>query len=144
MTESDAYTSAIPATTEEVTPLELQVTLGGNSREAATTSVEPTGLHLDSSFINKTSLKAISSLGTRVYPVFTGSLKGVSHYEERSPQYQEKGASVVNVWSTLPTSTTDKTTASGKSDDLINLGDGLRYLELKDRIEKLDTSVAEI
>ena len=104
MTESDAYTSAIPASIEEVTPLELQVTLGGSSSEAATTSAEPTGLHLDSSFINKTSLKAISSLGTLVYPVFTGSLKSVSHYEERSPQYQEKGASVVNVWSTLPTS----------------------------------------
>ena len=80
-----------PTQPEEVTPLELQVTLGGSSSEAATTSAKPTGLHLDSSFINKTSLKAISSLGTLVYPVFTGSLKGVSNYEERSPSTKKKG-----------------------------------------------------
>jgi len=51
---------------------------------------------------------------------------------------------VVNVWSTLPASTTVTTIASGKSDDPIKLGDGLKYLELTERVEKLDTSVAEM
>ncbi|MFS7912956.1 hypothetical protein Hanom_Chr02g00136021 [Helianthus anomalus] len=115
VTGSDVSIIANPPTTpEEVTPFELQVTLGGSSSEAATTSAEPTGLHLDNGYINKTSLKEISSLGTLVYPVFTGSLKSVSQFEGRSPQFQDKGASVDDFWSTLPESTTVTTTVSGK------------------------------
>ncbi|KAJ0866458.1 hypothetical protein HanRHA438_Chr12g0552001 [Helianthus annuus] len=137
-----------PTQPEEVTPLELQVTLGGIPREAATTGVEPTGLHLDNGYINKTSLEAIPSitplLSASEFVLTTGSIKRLSSVEGRRPQYQEKGASVVDVWSTLPTSTSDKTTASGKSDDPINLGDGLKYQELTERVEKLDTSVVEI
>ncbi len=137
-----------PTQPEEVTPLELQVTLGGIPSEAATTNVEPTGLHLDSGYINKTSLEAIPSitplLSASGFVLTTGNIKRLSSVEGRRPQYQEKGASVVDVWSTLPTSTSDKTTASGKSDDPIKLGDGLKYQELSARVEKLDTSVAEI
>ena len=120
-----------PTQPEEVTPLELQVTLGGNPSEAATTSVEPTGLYLDSGYINKTSLEAIPSitplLSASEFVLTTGSIKRLSSVEGRRPQYQEKGALVVDVWSSLPTSTSDKTTASGKSDDPIKLGDGLKY-----------------
>ena len=47
-------------------------------------------------------------------------------------------------WETFPKSTTDTTTTGGKSDDPINLGDGLKYKELTERVDKLDTSVAEI
>ncbi|MFS7940310.1 hypothetical protein Hanom_Chr05g00462931 [Helianthus anomalus] len=64
VTGSDAYTSAIPATTEEVTPPELQVTLGGSSSGAATTTDGSTDLQLDSCFKNKTPLKEISSMAT--------------------------------------------------------------------------------
>ena len=137
-----------PTQPEEVTPIELQVTLCGNPSEAATTTVEPTGLQLDSGYINKTSLEAIPFIAPLpttsgfIYP--TGNIKRLSSVEGRRPQYQEKGASVVNVWSKLPTSTTDKTTVSGKSDDPIKLGDDLKYQKLTDRVEKLDTSVAEI
>ncbi|MFS7963377.1 hypothetical protein Hanom_Chr08g00737361 [Helianthus anomalus] len=137
-----------PTQPEEVTPLELQVTLGGNPSEATTTSVEPTGLHLDSGYVNKTSLEAIPSitplLSTSEFVLTTGSIKRLSSVEGRRPQYQEKGASVVDIGSTLPSSTSDKTTASGKSDDPIKLGDGLKYQELTARVEKLDTSVAKI
>ncbi|MFS7973185.1 hypothetical protein Hanom_Chr09g00853641 [Helianthus anomalus] len=107
-----------PTKHEEFTPTELQVTLCGNPSEAATTTVEPTGLQLDSGYINKTSLEAIPYIAPLpttsgfIYP--TGYIKRLSSVEGRRPQYQEKGASVVNVWSKLPTSTTDKTTANGK------------------------------
>ena len=40
-----------PTQPKEVTPLQLQVTLGGNPSEAATTTVEPTGLQLGSGYI---------------------------------------------------------------------------------------------
>ncbi|MFS7999447.1 hypothetical protein Hanom_Chr12g01166291 [Helianthus anomalus] len=115
-----------PTQPEEVTPLELQVTLGGIPSEAATTSVEPTGLHLDSGYIRKTSLEAIPSitplLSDSEFVLTTCNIKRLSSLEGRRPQYQEKGASVVDIWSTLPISTSDKTTASGKSDDPIKLG----------------------
>ncbi|KAJ0870631.1 hypothetical protein HanRHA438_Chr11g0502661 [Helianthus annuus] len=137
-----------PTQPEKVTPLELQVTLGGIPSETATTSVEPTGLHLDSGYINKTSLEAIPSIAplltTGEFVLTTSTIKRLSSAEGRSPQYKEKGALVDNAWSTLPVSTTDTTTVSGKSDDPIQLGDGLKYQELSARVEKLDTSVAEI
>ena len=89
MTWSDALTSAIPATAEEVTPPELQVTLGGSSSGAATTTDGSTDLQLDSCFINKTPLKAISSMATSVTTseliLTTGTIKGLSSAEERSP-----------------------------------------------------------
>ncbi|MFS7995871.1 hypothetical protein Hanom_Chr12g01123151 [Helianthus anomalus] len=148
-TELDVSIFANPPTQpEEVTPLELQVTLGGIPSEAATTSVEPTGLHLDSGYINKTSLEAIPFIAPLpttsgfVYP--TGNIKRLSSVEGRRPRYQEKRASVVHVWSTLPTSTIDKTIVSGKSDDPIKLGDDLKYQDLTARIEKLDTSVVNL
>ena len=103
---------------------------------------------MGSGFINKTSLEAIPYIAPLpttsgfIYP--TGIIKRLSSVEGRRPQYQEKGALVVNVWSTLPTSTTDKTTTSGKSDDPIKLGDDLKYQDLTERIEKLDTSVADL
>ncbi|KAJ0801676.1 hypothetical protein HanPI659440_Chr03g0119881 [Helianthus annuus] len=62
VTGSDTCTSAIPATIEEVTLQELQVIPDSSSSGAATTSVEPNGLHLDSGYINKTPLKAIPSI----------------------------------------------------------------------------------
>ena len=137
-----------PTKPEEVTPIELQVTLCGNPSEAATTTVEPTGLQLGSGFINKTSLEAIPYIAPLpttsgfIYP--TGIIKRLSSVEGRRPQYQEKGASVVSVWNKFPTSATDKTTVSGKSDDPIKLGDDLKYQKLTDRVEKLDNSVAEL
>ncbi|KAJ0867763.1 hypothetical protein HanRHA438_Chr12g0566921 [Helianthus annuus] len=97
VTGSDAHTSANPATAEEVTPPELQVTLGGSSSGAATTTDGSTDLQLDSCYITKTPLKAISSMATSVttskLSLTVGNIKGLSVAEERSPQYQEKRAS---------------------------------------------------
>ncbi|MFS7953596.1 hypothetical protein Hanom_Chr07g00620591 [Helianthus anomalus] len=109
------------------------------------TSIE---LQLGSGYINKTSLEAIPYIAPLpttsgfIYP--TGNIKRLSSVEGRRPQYQEKGASVVSVWSKLPISTIDQTTVSGKSDDPIKLGDGLKYQKLTDRVAKLDNSVAEL
>ncbi|MFS8020990.1 hypothetical protein Hanom_Chr16g01422231 [Helianthus anomalus] len=148
VTGSDAHTSAIPATAEEVTPPELQVTLGGSSSGAATTTVGSTDLQLDSCYINKTPLKAISSMATSittsVLNLTTGSIKGISSVEERSPQYQEKGASMDDFWDSIPKSHIDTTTTGGDSDDPTHVGDDSRYQELTDRVEKLEGSVAEI
>ncbi|KAJ0556862.1 hypothetical protein HanIR_Chr07g0318621 [Helianthus annuus] len=144
VTESGVSISVNPSIVEEVTLQEVQVLPVSSSSGVATTSVEPTGLHLDSSFISQTPLKAISSLGTRVFPVFTGSLKLVTPTEGRSPQYQDKRVSVDDFCDTLRKSTADTTTARGKSDDPINLDDGLMYKKLTERVDKLDTSVADI
>ncbi|KAJ0859138.1 hypothetical protein HanRHA438_Chr13g0609011 [Helianthus annuus] len=148
MTGSGVSIIANPPTIEEATLQELQVIPISSSSGAATTSVEPTGLHLDSSFISQTPLKAISSMGTilstGVYPVVTGELRIITPAEGRSPKYQEKGASVDDFRETFPKSTTDTTTSGGKSDDPINLGDGLKYRELTERVDKLDNFVAEI
>ncbi|KAJ0480487.1 hypothetical protein HanIR_Chr13g0632241 [Helianthus annuus] len=146
VTRSDV--SAIPATTEEVTLQELQVTPVSSSSGAATTNVEPIGLHLDSGFIHKTPLKAISSIApmrtTSEIVLPTGTLKRLSSAEERSPQYQEQWASMNDFWDSVPKSHIGTTTAGGDSDDPINLGDDLKYQELMGRVENLETSVAEL
>jgi len=90
MTGSDVSIIANPPTRPvEVTPLELQVTLGGSSSEAATTSVEPTGLHLDSGYINKTSLEVIPSIAplisTSELVSPSGTIKRLSSVEGRRP-----------------------------------------------------------
>ena len=89
MTGSDVDISVIPATTEEVTLQELQVIPFSSSSGAATTNVEPTGLHLDSGYIHKTPLKAISSITplrtTSEFVITTGNIKKLSSAEERSP-----------------------------------------------------------
>ncbi|KAF5762547.1 hypothetical protein HanRHA438_Chr16g0788631 [Helianthus annuus] len=148
VTGSDVYASAIPVTTEEVTLQELQVTPVSSSSGAATTNVEPTGLHLDSGFIHKTPLKAIYSIApmrtTSEVVLPTGTLKRLSSAEERSPQYQEQGASMNDFWDSFPKSHIDTTTAGGDSDDPINLGDDSKYQELTGRVENLEASVAEI
>ena len=148
VTGSDAHTSATPATVEEVTPPELQVTLGGSSSGAATTTDGSTDLQLDSCYITKTPLKAISSMATSVttseLSLTAGNIKGLSVAEERSPQYQEKGASMDDFWATAPKSHIDTTTTSGDSDDPINSGDDSKYNELTARVENLESSVAEI
>ncbi|XP_021991968.1 mucin-17-like [Helianthus annuus] len=148
VTESDASTFANPSTVEEVTPLELHVSFGGSSSGAATTCVESTDLHLESSFISQTPLKAISSLGTKVstgvFKLTTGVLTKVTTAEERSPQYQEKGAAVDEPLETSPGPTADTTSAGGKSNDPIKLGDGLKYQNLTERVTNLETSVADI
>ncbi|MFS8016624.1 hypothetical protein Hanom_Chr15g01370751 [Helianthus anomalus] len=106
-----------PTKPEEVTPIELEVTLCGIPSEAATTTVEPTGLQLGSGYINKTSLEVIPYIAplptTSGFSYPTGNIKRLSSVEGRRPQYQEKGASVVSVWSKLPTSTIDQTTVNG-------------------------------
>ncbi|MFS7918401.1 hypothetical protein Hanom_Chr03g00200571 [Helianthus anomalus] len=148
VTGSDAYTSAIPATSEEVTPPELQVTLGGSSSGVATTTDGSTDLQLDSCFINKTPLKAISSTATSATTseliLTTGTIKGLSSAEERSPQYQEQGASMDDFWDSFPKSHIDTTTTGGDSDDPTNVGNDSKYQELTERVEKLEGSVAEI
>ncbi|KAJ0522838.1 hypothetical protein HanIR_Chr10g0487001 [Helianthus annuus] len=66
MVVSEPPQLVIPQTAEEVTPqefLEIPISI---SSGAATTDVGSTDLHLDSSFISKTPLKAISSMGTKV------------------------------------------------------------------------------
>ncbi|KAJ0445403.1 hypothetical protein HanIR_Chr16g0842511 [Helianthus annuus] len=139
---------AYPPTTEEVTLQEIQVLPVSSSIGAATTGVGSTDLHLASCFINKTHLKAISSpatvISTAVFVPTPGSIKRMTIAEERSPQYQEKGASVDDFCETFPKSTADTTTASGKSDDPIKLGDGLMYKELTERVDKLETCVTDI
>ncbi|KAJ0871091.1 hypothetical protein HanRHA438_Chr11g0508201 [Helianthus annuus] len=148
VTGSEVYTSAIPATTEEVTLQELQVTPVSSSSGAATTNVEPTGLHLDSGYIHKTPLKAISSIvplrTTSEVVMPTGTFRRLSSAEERNPQYQEQGASMNDFWDSVPKSHIGTTTAGGDSDDPINLGDNSKYQELMGKVEKLETSVAEI
>ncbi|MFS8033624.1 hypothetical protein Hanom_Chr17g01571761 [Helianthus anomalus] len=148
VTGSDVHTSAIPATVEEVTPLELQVTLGGSSSGAATTTDGSTDLQLDSCFISKTPLKAISSIApmkaTSEYVLPTGTLQRLTSAEERSPQYQEQGASMDDFWDSLPKSHFDTTTAGGDSDDPTHVGDDSRYQELTERVDKIEGSVTEI
>ncbi|MFS8025314.1 hypothetical protein Hanom_Chr16g01473511 [Helianthus anomalus] len=148
VTGSDAYSSAIPATIEEVTPPELQVTLGGSSSGAATTTDGSTDLQLDSCFLSKTPLKAISSIAsmkvTSEYVLPIGTLQRLTSAEERSPQYQEQGASMDDFWDSLPKSHFDTTTAGGDSDDPSHVGDDSRYQELTNRVEKIEGSVAEI
>ena len=106
VTGSDVHASANPATAEEVTPPELQVTLGGSSSGAATTTDGSTDLQLDSCYITKTPLKAISSMTTSVTTseliLTTSTIKGLSSAEERSPQYQEQGASMADFWDSVP------------------------------------------
>ena len=89
VTESRVSISVNLPTVEKATLQELQVIPVSSSSGAATTGVEPTNLHLDSSFISETPLKAISSLGiivsTGVFPLYTGDLKMVTSAEERSP-----------------------------------------------------------
>ncbi|KAJ0935917.1 hypothetical protein HanRHA438_Chr03g0124931 [Helianthus annuus] len=148
VTGSDVNTSVIQATVEEVTPPELQVTLGGSSSGAATTTDGSTDLQLDSCYITKTPLKAISSMTTSVttseLSLTAGNIKGLSSAEERSPQYQEKGASMDDFWATAPKSHIDTTTTGGDSDDPVKSGDDSRYNELTARVENLESSVAEI
>ncbi|KAJ0859203.1 hypothetical protein HanRHA438_Chr13g0609751 [Helianthus annuus] len=148
VTGSDALTSAIPATAEEVTPPELQVTLSGSSSGAATTTDGSTDLQLDSCYITKTPLKAIASMATSVttskLSLAAGNIKGLSVAEERSPRYQEKGASMDDFWATAPKSHIDTTTTGGDSDDPVKSGDDSRYNELTARVENLESSVAEI
>ncbi|MFS7894586.1 hypothetical protein Hanom_Chr14g01262451 [Helianthus anomalus] len=68
----------------------------------------------------------------------------VTTAEDRSPQYRDKGASVDVPMETISGPTVDTTTAGGKSDDPIHLGDGLKYQELTERVDKTETSVADI
>ncbi|KAJ0435716.1 hypothetical protein HanIR_Chr17g0896381 [Helianthus annuus] len=148
VTGSDVNTSVIQATVEEVTPPELQVALGGSSSGAATTTDGSTDIQLDSCYIIKTPLKAISSMATSVttskLSLAAGNIKGSSVAEERSPQYQEKGASMDDFWATAPKSHIDTTTAGGDSDDPVNSGDDSKYNELTARVENLESTVAEI
>ncbi|KAJ0442334.1 hypothetical protein HanIR_Chr16g0808011 [Helianthus annuus] len=148
VTGSDVDISVILATTEEVTLQELQVIPVSSSSGAATTNVEPAGLHLDSGYIHKTPLKAISSIAplrtTSEFVLTTGNIKRLSSAEERSPQYQEQGASMADFWDSVPKSYIGKTTAGGDSDDPVNSGDDSKYQELTGRVENLETSVAEI
>ncbi|MFS7913999.1 hypothetical protein Hanom_Chr02g00148291 [Helianthus anomalus] len=92
VTESDLPAIVNQSTVEEVTPLELQVTPSGIPSEAATTSVEPTGLHLVSGYINKTSLESIPSitplLSASEFVLTTGNIKRLSSVEGRRPQYR--------------------------------------------------------
>ncbi|KAF5817433.1 hypothetical protein HanRHA438_Chr02g0054221 [Helianthus annuus] len=74
----------------------------------------------------------------------TGTLKRLSSVEERSPQYQEQGASMNEFWDSVPKSCIGTTTAGGDSDDPSNSGDDSKYQELTRRVENLENSVAEI
>ncbi|MFS7938833.1 hypothetical protein Hanom_Chr05g00444401 [Helianthus anomalus] len=109
---------------DEGTPFVSQVTLAGFSSEATTTTIGTTVSQLDSAYIAKTSLKAATIESTIVYPLTVGS-----------PQNQEQGA-----FGSKP-----NTTTSGRNlDDPINLGDGLRYQELTERVTKKESSIDEI
>ncbi|MFS7945148.1 hypothetical protein Hanom_Chr06g00520741 [Helianthus anomalus] len=145
MVVSDPPQLVIPQIAEEVTPQEFQEIVVGSSSGAATTDVGSTDLHLDSSFISKTPLKAISSMGTKVstgvFKLTTGVLSKVTTAEERSRQYQEQGASVDETLEIPPGSKADTTTTGEKSDDPINLGDGLKYQDLMERLSPIETTV---
>ncbi|MFS7953836.1 hypothetical protein Hanom_Chr07g00623251 [Helianthus anomalus] len=85
VTESDSSSFANPSTVEELTPLELQVTLGGSSSGVATTGVGSPDLHLASSFISKPPLKATTAdaikLSTCVFQLPTGVLNKIANAE---------------------------------------------------------------
>ena len=119
--------------TEEVTPLEFNVTLGEFSSEAATTDVETIVSQQDSGYIAKTSLKATTDEAAIV------TVKSVG-----SPQNQDKGASGSFSMDSPPRTEPVATTTVRNSDDPINLGDGLKYQELRDRVHSIEISIADI
>ncbi|MFS8024790.1 hypothetical protein Hanom_Chr16g01467581 [Helianthus anomalus] len=84
-------------------------------------------------------------MGTKVstgrFKLTTGEISKVTTAEERSPQYQEKGALVDETLETPPGSKADTTTTGGKSDDPIHLGDGLKYQDLMERLSSIETTV---
>ncbi|MFS8024134.1 hypothetical protein Hanom_Chr16g01459661 [Helianthus anomalus] len=94
---SEPIQLANPQTAEEVAPLEFHEIHVCGSSGVATTDVGSTDLHMDSSFISKTPLKATTAdaikVSTGVFKLTTGEISKVTT-TEGSPQYQEKGASV--------------------------------------------------
>ncbi|MFS7918655.1 hypothetical protein Hanom_Chr03g00203671 [Helianthus anomalus] len=134
-----------PQITEEVKPLEFYKILASSSNGAATTDVGSTDLHLGSSFINKTHLKATTAdttnVSTGVFKLTTGEISKVTTVEGR-PQYREKGALVDENLETPPVSTANTTTTGGKSDDPIKSGDGLKYQDLMERLLTIENTVA--
>ncbi|MFS8018818.1 hypothetical protein Hanom_Chr15g01396531 [Helianthus anomalus] len=65
--------------------------------------------------------------------------------EEREvPSTKKKRASVDEPLETSPGPTADTTTTGGKSDDPINLGDGLRYQDLTERLFTMETIVTKM
>ncbi|MFS7930454.1 hypothetical protein Hanom_Chr04g00344541 [Helianthus anomalus] len=121
VTESEHTSLANPSTAEDATPHDLHVTFGGSSSEAATTNVETSVSHLDRGYIPKTSLKATIVEATTVTTVPVGG-----------PQYQDKGASDIDDMGFISMEIPDTTTTGGSSDDLIKLGDELRYKEYRE------------
>ncbi|MFS7930878.1 hypothetical protein Hanom_Chr04g00349431 [Helianthus anomalus] len=119
MVVSERVQLDIPQTVEEVTPLEFHEILDGSSSGGATTNVESTDLHLDSSFISKTPLK-------------------------ETTVNQEKGASASDDLESIPITKADTTTSGGNSDDPIKLGDELRYRELTARMSSFENTVGEM
>ncbi|MFS7945439.1 hypothetical protein Hanom_Chr06g00524331 [Helianthus anomalus] len=83
----------------------------------------------------------VTKVSTGVFKLTTGVLSKVTTAKERSPQYQEKGASVDETSETPHGSKADTTTTSGKSDDPINLGNGLKYQDLTERLSTIETIV---
>ncbi|MFS7911307.1 hypothetical protein Hanom_Chr02g00116561 [Helianthus anomalus] len=110
------------AQAEEVTPPVSQETQVGISSDATTTTVETTISQLDDGYIIKT-------------PLTETTVEAIVSLPVRSPRYQEKGET---------SSKLGITTSVGNSDDPINLGGGLNYPELMERVTKLETSVGEI
>src|ERR1044071_5878763 len=99
VTGTEENQSAIPQAEEEVTPLELNETLGEFSSEAATTDVETIVSQQDSGYIAKTSLKATTDEATILSPKSVGS-----------PQNQDKGASGSHPLDSPPRIAPDTTT----------------------------------
>ncbi|MFS7918062.1 hypothetical protein Hanom_Chr03g00196491 [Helianthus anomalus] len=99
VTKSDSSIFANPSTVEEATPLELHVTLDGSSSGATTTAVESSYLHMDSSYISRTPLKATTAnaikVATSVFQLPIGVLNKISN-AEGSPSTKKKGRKWMN------------------------------------------------
>ncbi|MFS7937496.1 hypothetical protein Hanom_Chr05g00428241 [Helianthus anomalus] len=115
------------------TPLKFDETLGGNSIEAATTTGEPIDFQLDSGYIYKSSLKA-----TTIDAII------VTYVPIGSPQYQDKGAfGSTNLENSLAKEP-NTITSCRDLDDPIKLGYELRYKELTERMNSMESSLAEM
>ncbi|MFS7947401.1 hypothetical protein Hanom_Chr06g00547851 [Helianthus anomalus] len=130
---SEPVQIAIPQTVEEATPLEFHEILEGISSGAAITNVESIDLHLDSSFISKTPLKATTAVATKVSTAVEGS-----------PQNQDKGASANDDLESTPITKADTTTSGGNSGDPIKLGDELKFRELTMRMTSFENIIGEM
>ncbi|MFS8025098.1 hypothetical protein Hanom_Chr16g01470941 [Helianthus anomalus] len=115
MTVSEPVQYAIPEL-RRLHPLSFTKLLEVVQVEQLLHNVESTDLHLDSSFISKTPLKATNVEVATVTSALVGS-----------PQNQEKGAFVSNDMESSPVIKTNTTTSGGNSNDPIKLGDELRY-----------------